>query len=163
MTFDTLYREHYERLYRFACRMLRSAEEAQDTVQETFVKLHAALDNNTEIQTPRTWLYTVTANLCRNQLKRKAHYRDVVLKRLDPAGTQESVENDLIRDEQMALMQRAIDSLGERDRTLLMLYQDRLPHAEMAEIIGVKPSSVAKLISRSIERLATTCKTGVRS
>ncbi len=163
MTFDTLYREYYERLYRFACRMLGTAEEAKDTVQETFVKLHSALGSETRIKNPRTWLYTVTANLCRNQLKRKTHYRDVILKQLEPTTTQESVEADIVRKERLARMQKAIQSLEERDRTLIMLYQDRLPYAEMAEIIGVKPSSVAKLLSRSIEKLTKHVKVEARS
>ncbi len=161
MDFDTLYKEHYQRIYRFAFRMAGSAEEAKDIVQETFVKLHGALGSGSEIRQPRTWLYTVAANICRNSLKRQAHYRDVVIKEVQPQLIQESVEADLIRRERIELMKKAIASLPERDRTLLMLYQDRLPYAEMADVIGVKAGSVGTLLSRAIEKLATASKNGI--
>ena len=161
-TFDSLYREHYERIYRFACRMLGDADEASDLAQETFVKLHNALKHKTELERPRTWLYTVAANGCKNHLKRKAHYRDVISPQLSPDASQENAEEKMLREERARLMREAIKTLPDRDRILLMLYQDRLPYAEMAEVVGVKAGSVGKLLSRAIDRLVKASRKGVR-
>jgi RNA polymerase sigma-70 factor (ECF subfamily) len=162
MTFETLYREHYERIYRFAFRMLGSAEEAKDTVQDTFVKLHDVLSGDTRIRQPRTWLYTVAANFCRNSLKRETHFRDVVRKQIEDKHIEQSAEANLINEERIKLMRQAIGTLPDRDRTLLMLYQDHLPYAEIAQVIGVRTSSVGKLLSRAIDKLVRAGRNGNR-
>jgi RNA polymerase sigma factor (sigma-70 family) len=57
----------------------------------------------------------------------------------------------------------ALGQLSERDQTLVLLYQDRLSYAEMAEILGIKPTSIGKLLQRAIERLAAQLKPVVES
>ncbi len=152
--FDDLYKEYYQSIWVFAARLTGNRSDAADIAQETFVRLHQCLSAGDDIQLPRPWLYRVAANLSRNHVKRAKYFERVVSKRLGPPEPDCSAEDELIRSEDLMQMQRAIRGLCERDRLLVMCYQDRLSYAEISEIAGIRAQSVGKLLSRAIDRLS---------
>jgi RNA polymerase sigma-70 factor (ECF subfamily) len=152
--FETLYQEYYPALYRFTYRMLGDDEEARDVTQETFVKLFHQADGLSAITSPKAWLYRVAANGCRDHLRRQKKWRNIVKQNRNdaPAST---AEDEWIRREEKEVFGRAFQELAERERLALMLYQDELSYAEIATALGLKASSVGKLLARAIERLAS--------
>src|SRR5262245_23061864 len=70
--FTVLVRRHQVAIYNFALRQLRVASQAEDVVQEAFVRVvHNAADFKHEARFT-TWLYTITRNLCIDQIRKRA-------------------------------------------------------------------------------------------
>ena len=67
--FAALVRRYERHLYTYARRMLRSADEAEDMFQETFLRVHLHLDRFREGAPFRPWLYQIATNLCRDRLR----------------------------------------------------------------------------------------------
>ena len=72
--FGQLVRRHQQRIHRLAIHMLRDRAEAEDVMQETFVRAYRALDRFDGRSEPYTWLYRIAMNLSLNALRsRKSH------------------------------------------------------------------------------------------
>jgi len=65
-----LYREHRTHLLRFVQRYVRSAEDAEDVVQNTFMEAMRCADRFSGLSKPSTWLFGIALNLARNQVRR---------------------------------------------------------------------------------------------
>lgn len=163
VTFDDLYSTYYPAIYRFAFRMMGNAEDARDIVQETFVRLYMTMESGSEIIRPKAWLYRVSANLCMNRLKRDSRYREILADQSKMTSHRSASEEELVRNEQLDLIRSHICTLPDKERTLLMLYQDGLSYAEMAWAINVKASSLGTMLSRAIAKLAHAIRDGRKS
>src|SRR5215471_4702415 len=64
-----LFAEHGAALYRFCLFTLRQRQDAEDVVQDTFLKLLLHLERGAERATVRSWLFTVAANGCRDRYR----------------------------------------------------------------------------------------------
>jgi RNA polymerase sigma-70 factor (ECF subfamily) len=158
MEFSRIYKENYCRIYAFAYRKLGSADDAADIAQETFTRMYEVVSTNSSIKQPRAWLYKVAANLSTNRLNSTNRRQRILRSRPSHVEHSASPEDRYIAGERLQQTRDALAQLSERDQTLLLLYQDKLSYAEMAEILGIKPTSVGKLLQRAIERLATKLK-----
>jgi len=148
-----LYRTTFPDLVRFLNRTVWDPDQARDLAQEAFVRALAH-----EPARPRAWLFKVASNLARDEarsvVRRKRHlallksetelHRDGVR---DPAG-------DLAEKEQRETVRQALDSLGERDREALLLWDAGLSYPEIAEQTGLAVGGVGTTLSRARRRLA---------
>ena len=72
--FGQLVRRHQQRLHRLAVHLLRDRAEAEDVIQEAFVRAYRALSRFDGRSEPYTWFYRITINLSLNALRsRKSH------------------------------------------------------------------------------------------
>ncbi len=69
--FDRLYREHVDRMYRFAQRLCGSPDDAKDLVQETFLSAYRSLKNFRGESGVSTWLYTIAAHACQRMRRKR--------------------------------------------------------------------------------------------
>ena len=146
-----LYRTALPDLVRFLHRKVWDMERAKDLAQDTFVR---ALRENPD--NPRAWLFTVAANLARDEartaIRRKGHLTllkteaEVLAVTVDPAGELEQGERE-------AGVRRALESLGERDREALLLWDGGLDYGEIAEALEISAGSVGTTLSRARARL----------
>lgn len=148
-----LYRSTYQDLVRYLHRKVWDAERARDLAQEVFVR---ALGE--EPDRPRAWLFTVAANLARDEartaIRRKRHL--TLLKgEADVAGPSSGAdpERELQRKERREQVRRALDSLGERDREVLLLWDAGMNYKEIAEQTGLAPGAVGTTLARARHRL----------
>ena len=70
---------HATGLFHFLCRMLANEEDANDLAQETFVRVYRARESYQPGQKFTTWLFTIAANLARNQLRWRSRHPNVSL------------------------------------------------------------------------------------
>ncbi len=63
-------------------------------------------------------------------------------------------EGDVIRNEEIFFIRTALSKLNEKERTILLLYQDGLSHSQIAEIINVKRISIGRLLARALEKFS---------
>ena len=157
--FAPLYEKYSPAIYRLAYRWLGNHEDALDLTDSAFLKLHQTLTANELIENPKTWIYSVAVNLCRDSIRRAINYRSVLRDnfREDSRTEKASAGN---HEQEIALIRGALGQLPERDRILLLIYQDDLSYAEIAQATGVKITSIGKTLSRAIARLANVLRNG---
>ena len=162
LTLSLIYQEHFPTVFRFGYRLLGDSEQAMDLSQEVFLKLHTALNGGPAILEIKRWLYRTAANLSYDWLRRKRRYSDLL--RLDCEGrtAPENVEGEFIKSEDGRAVKASLDRLAPRDRLLLTLYAEELPYKEIAEAMGLRESSVGKLVARAVQRLSREFKEGGR-
>ena len=149
-----LYRTALPDLVRFLHRKVWDMERARDLAQDTFVR--ALREKPAD---PRAWLFTVAANLARDEartaIRRKGHLTllkteaEVRTVTVDPA---EEVE----RGEREAVVRRALESLSERDREALLLWDAGLDYGEIAGSLEISKGSVGTTLARARERFVKT-------
>ncbi len=151
MNFDELFDDLYPGLHRYCARLSADADVAEDVAQEAFVRL---LERKVQGEPARlrAWLFKVATHLIRDQVKiRENRWRLLEENPVLPhahAPPDEVVE----RREREGMARRALDSLDERDRTLLLMREEGFAYREMAEAVGVQSTSVGTLLARARRR-----------
>jgi RNA polymerase sigma-70 factor, ECF subfamily len=140
----------YPRLVRYLHARLGDVDQAEDIAQEAFVRL---LDFRPDH--PAAWLFTVAANLASDETRvAEGRRRHLALIRVEEAGDEVDPSEVLVRSEEIAHVRRALAALSERDRTLLLLHHEGCRYREIAQHLGVAPSSVGSLLTRAQRRFA---------
>jgi RNA polymerase sigma-70 factor (ECF subfamily) len=130
--------------------------DAEDAVQEAFVKAYRSLDRFRPGAAFRPWLFTIVANEARNR-RRSAGRRERLAVRagaLAPAGAVCSPEDEAVAADRRRLLAAAIETLGDRDREVIACrWFAGLTEAEMAVVLSCRPGTVKSRLSRALERL----------
>jgi RNA polymerase sigma-70 factor (ECF subfamily) len=147
------------RLEAIAYRLLGSADEAQDAVQETFLRWHAA--DVDQVEVPEAWLTKVLTNLCLNQLTSARARRETYVGRwlpepllagdpmLGPADTAE--QREAVMYAVLALMER----LSPNERAVYVLREAfDYPHREIAEILDITEAASQQIFHRAKKHVA---------
>ena len=152
--FAAVFRERYAELYGLGYRLLGDHGEAEDVVQETFLKLdgHAVLERPDE--EVAAWLRRVCLNTAYNRLRGQRRASD----RLDRAGRAERADDetdtaptplmDVLRAEEQRAVRQALASLPERQRACLLLRHAGYSYAEIAATLDLAVGSVGVLLAR---------------
>lgn len=136
--FNELVRRYQERVYWTARRMIGRHEDADDIVQETFIRVHAGLKNFRGESGFYTWLYRITTNLSLNAIRKKR------IKDFLPfdEGLEESIAGDeqtdapLEQAEFQGILDAAIARLPAKQKLVfVMRYHDDLTYEEMAKVL----------------------------
>jgi len=141
-----LFAEESTALYRFCRSLLRTPEEAEDVVQDAFLKLLSHLRRDGDRRNLRAWLFTVAANGCRDRLR--SRWRWLPWSAESDSRTVTPPEEGVDR----APARRALAALPPRDRLLLSLRAQGLSYAEMAAATGIRPGSIGRLLARAVDR-----------
>jgi RNA polymerase sigma-70 factor (ECF subfamily) len=143
-----LFEAHGAAVYRFAAVLLRHHQDAEDCVQEAFLRLLRHLEAGGGAANLRGWLFTVTANAARDQFRRRRRWLP-----WEPAHDV-PVPPDVLPDEdgRLALARAALARLPERDRLLLALRAQGLSYREIASAAHLRETSVGRLLARAADR-----------
>ena len=148
-----LFERHGVAVYRFATVLLHHHQDAEDVVQETFLKLVRHLDVGGGTSNLRGWLFTVAAHAARDRQRRRARW--IPWARVhDPAVAPAALPDE---DGQRRAAREALHRLPERDRLLLALRAQELSYRDIAVAAGIRPSSVGRLLARALDRWAHEC------
>jgi RNA polymerase sigma-70 factor, ECF subfamily len=146
-----IYEEIYPGLVRYLHCKVWDADRATELAQEAFVRALGARPDN-----PKAWLFAVAANLARDEsrlvVRRKKH---LALLRTESAATPPHVDPaiELEAEQRAARVRRALASLSERDRELLLLRDAGLGYPEIAARTGLAIGGVGTTLSRARRRL----------
>jgi RNA polymerase sigma factor (sigma-70 family) len=155
--YGTLVKEHQTLAFRTAYLVTGSAADAEDAVQEAFVKAYRALGRFRAGAPFRPWLLTIVVNEARNR-RRSAGRRERLALRAaeDPlsGGAVPSPEAALLESEQRRELLAAVEDLREDDRLALSCrYLLGLSEEETAAALGWRRGTVKSRTSRALERL----------
>ena len=152
--FDALVQRYQARLRSFCRQMLRSAEDAEDVLQEVFVSAYNAILADTRSITLRPWLYRLARNRSLNHLRRPQHARQDAIEILEGAGG-DTTADAVHRHEDFRLLLADVRALPETQRTaLLMRARDGLTYEQIAEAMETTVPSVRSLLVRARVGLA---------
>ncbi|HYC60849.1 MAG TPA: RNA polymerase sigma factor [Thermoanaerobaculia bacterium] len=154
-----IYDRYSGRIYNFAFRFLKNAEAAEDATQEVFVKMLKHANQFHGDAKLSTWLFSITANWCRDYLRKadnKTKESDDVLVTL-PTPAELAPDRNLERRESELRVRRALEALTaeQREAILLSRYQG-LSYAEIAQIAGCSEGAVKTRVFRAMETLKKT-------
>jgi RNA polymerase sigma-70 factor (ECF subfamily) len=148
-------------LVRFFTMRLRSAEAAEDLVQDIYVRLKDAAPAS--VSNPGAFLYRLGWNLMLDRLRsqRRSERRDDEWSRLERCGgSAGDASNAPSQEEALASRQRlerlikGLDRLPTQTRKVFVMHKfDGLPHAEVARRLGISRSAVEKHVSTALRRL----------
>ncbi|MBM3819422.1 MAG: sigma-70 family RNA polymerase sigma factor [Acidimicrobiia bacterium] len=154
---------YLEPLYAVALRLTRNRADAEDLVQDTYVKALRSAHQFRPGTNLKAWLFTILHNTWRNRVRddtRRQVTVDVDGDRVDEAagqdaaGAPETPERILLRASLDADLQAALDELPEAFRTAVWLRDvEELSYADIAAVVGVPIGTVMSRISRGRKML----------
>jgi RNA polymerase sigma-70 factor (ECF subfamily) len=144
-----LFAEYHASLVRMLFRRTGDQDRAEDLAQEVFARAVAAPPRN-----PRPWLFAVALNLVREEGRKSVRQgRRLELYRAETSGHAEAPDALLDRDDDVARVRRALDTLPERDREALLLKAEGFNYDELAATLGLAKGAIGTTLSRARRRL----------
>ena len=133
LIFEEIYRRYGDRMKSIAWNHLGNVSDAEDAVQETFLKIHRAASTYTGEASFSTWVFRILVNTCYDVLRKRK-------RRIEEAPIEETVERSAasIDDAKRMTLKKLLDELPEQRRSVFTLFEiEGLSHAEIGEILGI--------------------------
>lgn len=153
--FSVLVKSYQRPVFNLCYRMLNDQAEADDAAQESFLKAYRGLTRYDGSRPFGTWLLSIAAHHCIDQLRRK-RFRWVSLDALGGLAAP-SVQPEAALEEQelRSRLRQALMELQAADRAVVVLrYWHELSHNQIAEALSLSPSAVKSRLHRAKRRLA---------
>lgn len=146
--FEALVIKHENMLYRTALTVMGNVSDAEDVVQEVFLRAYEKAPEFESDGHEKAWLIKVTVNLCNSRLRSPWRKRTEPL--LDSYPAAEPAQRELLEH---------VLSLPPKYRAVIHLfYYEGLPVKEIAELTGQKESTVRSLLTRARQKLNSVLK-----
>ena len=153
--FTAIVEAYHSRCLRFARAMLRNPDDAEDMVQEAFVRLYRALPRYEERQRFESWLFQILGNCCRtaNTAFRRHDARtvddDVLTRVPSPHTTGSALDNEWGDD-----VRRALADVPDYNREIFLLhYIEGFAYDEIERMTGIKQSALKMRVKRASDML----------
>lgn len=153
--FNLLVRKYQQRVYWLARKMVIDHEDADDIVQEVFIKVWMKIDKFREEASLFTWLYRITTNECLTFLKKKQ--RRLFLPLVDVKKELNSLIDEspyIIGDDIQLKLQKAILQLPDKQRLVFNLrYFENMKFDEIAEITDTSTGSLKASYHHAVKKI----------
>jgi len=150
VAFEQVFRRYAPRLQAMFMRS-GAADIAGDLVQKTFLHVHRARADYQQERPFRPWIYTIALNVRREEARRRARSREIVLA---PESVREPSVQPSTSSPTDRLVQRALNQLSDAAREVVVLHwYDGLSFPEIAEMLGATVSAVKVRAHRAYEQL----------
>jgi RNA polymerase sigma-70 factor, ECF subfamily len=150
--FQALIAAHRSLILKVAASYSSNRDDRADLAQEIALQLWRAWPGYEPTRPFSTWLYRVALNVAISQLRRerRRRYEPLTAEHEALLGT-EGV--DVGSQDRLALVQRAMQSMGAFDRALLLLHLEGCSHRESGEVLGITESNVGTRLNRIRQHL----------
>tara|TARA_A100001037_G_C14997787_1_gene565553 strand:+ start:137 stop:676 length:540 start_codon:yes stop_codon:yes gene_type:complete len=147
-------------LLAYAMKMVQDGEQAQEIVQEAFVRLHASYS---EVGLPRPWLYRTVFNLAMTHHRERKKVVPVGFSPEETPGAEKTntpaPDERMVRMEAVAQTRACVEELDDRSQQLVRLrFEDGLSYKEMSERTGLTVTNVGYILHKSLKKLAASLK-----
>ncbi|HLH81228.1 MAG TPA: RNA polymerase sigma factor [Chthonomonas sp.] len=153
--FEELYARCSRAVYRYAYRMLNDADEADDVMQETFVRAFRMLPNFRGECNLLTWLIKIASNLCRDRYKTRMRRREVpfddqLANRPDNSQRGRDPADLVVQQDLQERVRRVLAALPAAHREVIVLRDfEELSYQEIAQILDCSISSIKLRLFRA--------------
>jgi len=153
--FKLLVMPYSSRLYRMAFRLMNNREEAEDIVQEVYMKLWGMRDELNDYKSIEALCVRITRNLCLDQLRRrKVDQNALKNERLSAENHLDDPENNLERQEEKKIIHVLIASLPEPQRSLVHLrHMEGKEYEEISKMVNMNVNAIRVSISRARKQM----------
>jgi len=157
---NDLMERHATPVFRFLCRMVANEDDANDLAQETFARVFRARASFRTTERFSTWLYTIAANLARNQFRWRTRHPNVSLEaETDPSGQSlggtlpagdPTPNEQALAAERAAAVRTAVSRLPDDLREAIVLCEwEEHTMAEAAAVLGATPKAIESRLYRA--------------
>jgi len=161
---------HAQAVFRFLCRMLGNEDDANDLAQDTFLRAYRARGSYRPEQRFRTWLFTIAANLARNQLRWRSRHPNVSLDAESETAEQTlgdtlpssnaTPDQATVATERDEAVRAAVQDLPDGMREAIVLCEwEEMAVAEAAAVLQSTPKAVESRLYRARKLLRERLKT----
>lgn len=152
--FAILVDRYYDRYARYAVHMLGNREDAEEALQDAFLRAYRALAQYEDRERFGAWLYRILVNQCRTVAAQRRR-RTLAFPDLDTGSIHGIVTAERADDESARERLEALLAHLPRDQreAIVLKYTEDLTFDEMAEVTGVKVSALKMRVKRALERL----------
>lgn len=153
-TYETLFREYQDRIYRVARRMLSDDALAQDVVQEVHIKCWKNREGLAEMSNGGAWLMRVTKNLCIDKIRaRKETSQLDSVAYAAPASGPTPYQTAEVQN-MMAILKETLNTLPEKQKLIFHLREmEGLQYKEIAEVVDVTVDEVKVNLFRARNKI----------
>jgi RNA polymerase sigma-70 factor (ECF subfamily) len=156
--FRVLVERHSRSIYRLAYRMTGRPEDAEDVVQETFVRAYRQLARFESRSNFATWLYRIGFNCAIDYMRARPHREssetDETLDRLSGTSTTPSMDDLVYAGQIGERMQRALESLSSQERAaFLMRHYHGCSIDEICTTLGLRSNAAKHSIFRAVRKM----------
>ena len=157
--------EKYKRLvYRVAIQITKNHEDANDVMQDTFLKVYESIHSFRQDAAFETWLYRIVVNHATNLVKRRERRRESPLAAIDEMEIHPDLKRtadlannphlDAERKERQRWVTQAVNSLPLKQRTVVILHEfEGLTHPEIASILNCSEGTVRSRLHYARQKL----------
>ncbi len=153
--FTSIIKKYQERLYWHVRRMVVDHEDANDVLQNVFIKCWKGLENFREDAQLYTWLYRIATNECLTFLEQQKKRKAISFDQLD-----ESLSNKVKEDQNFDpnklewKLQLAIQRLPEKQRLVFTLrYYDEMPYEEMSKVLETSEGALKASYHHAVKKI----------
>ncbi len=154
--FEKIYIKYRRLMFKAAFEILGNAQDAEDAVQDAFVRISDNLEKIGDPDCPQTRNYCViiTRNICFNKLR-----RNVPLEISDKLSSEDNVEETFFSEMGVEILERALKrlSVNYRDILYLTVYEEMSLH-QAAEFLGITYENAKSRVKRARKKLAEILK-----
>lgn len=142
-------------MYRVALYILESEQDAEDAVQDLYIKLWNGSDILDNVRNPEAYCITMVRNLCLDRLRRKENKLVGAMDR-DIADDRETADS-IIRKEDLGRVLKAMESLSEKQRKVLkMRVFDEMSYNDISNETGMSHLTIRVMISQARKKIRRT-------
>lgn len=148
--FCELYEKTGNMIFSYALSLLRNREDAEDAMQETYLKIRSAAHLYHPMGKPMAWIFTIARNVCLMKLRQQKHYLGVSIEEI-----KEDCGCSQIKDrEDRIVLETAFQILSKEECQVIVLYAvSGMKHREISEILNLPISTVLSRYNRGIKKL----------
>ncbi len=134
--FEEVYRRFGDRMKSIAWNHLGNAADAEDAVQDTFLKIHRAASTYSGEASFSTWVFRILVNTCYDILRKRRRRIDEAPIDDEPETVERTAPS--VDDAKRITLRKLLNELTEQRRTVFTLFEiEGLSHAEIGEILGI--------------------------
>jgi RNA polymerase sigma-70 factor (ECF subfamily) len=161
--FEELVQLYKDKIYHLAYRMLGNKQEAEDAVQETFLRVYLNLARYDETQKFSTWIFRIGTNLCIDRLRKKKPNYSLDAELPDGEGgdwhsmlasDEPSPEDQIVLSETQTQIRQAIEMMPDKYKSVVVLrYLQDLSLQEIGDVLDMPVTTVKTRVHRGREFL----------
>lgn len=157
--FTVLFDAYKDKIYTIALRLTNSPSNAEEIVQDVFLKIWLKRDTLTAVEHFRAYLFTATRHHVFNALKRLSLHRQLVGE-IARGLTDESneTENMLLDKEYQSILREAVEQLPPQQQQVYRLMKEQgLKREQVAELLKISPQTVKQHLAQAMRSIRAFC------
>lgn len=151
-SFTAIYNQHAPAILKMCKAYTDDEAQAQDFLQETFIKVWQHFENFRGDAKISTWIYRIAINTCLSHIRtRKNKTSQPLSENFDKADD----SNAAIKEQHVQQLYSAVHKLQETDRLIITMVLEEIPYDEIAEAVNISEGNLRVKIHRIKQQLTT--------